>query len=308
MTDETLPVTEARNPRSMELDALPVEEILRVINAEDRIVADAVAVTIPQIARAVEQVVRALRASGRLIYVGAGTSGRIGLLDALECPPTFGVAPEQVQAIVAGGAAAGAGSAPDLEDDAARGAAMVRERTVGPADVVVALAASGNTPFTLGALQEARRRGAATVAVSCVPGSPLAAAADIAITPVVGPEVVTGSTRMKAGTAQKLVCNMLSTTAMVCLGKVYGNLMVEVQPRNAKLAARAVRVVAQAATCPPEDARTWLGRAGGNVKAAIVMARAGVTRAQAEQALRDAGGHVRAALRAVVPNGPGGRP
>lgn len=308
MTDEMLPVTEARNPRSMELDALPVEEILRVINAEDRTVADAVAVTIPQIARAVEEVVRALRAGGRLIYVGAGTSGRIGLLDAVECPPTFGTSPEQVLAIVAGGPAAETASAADLEDDQALGEAMVRERGVGGEDVVVALAASGGTPFTLGALREARRRRATTVAVTCVPGSPLAAGAEIAITPAVGPEVVTGSTRMKAGTAQKLVCNMLTTAAMVRLGRVYGNLMVEVQPRNAKLAARAVRVVAQAVNCPPEDARVWLDRAGGNVKTAIVMAHASVSRDRAERALREADGSVRTALRAVTPRGAEGRP
>ncbi len=307
MADEMLPVTEARNPRSMELDALPVEEMLRVINAEDRTVADAVAATIPQIARAVEEVARALRAGGRLIYVGAGTSGRIGLLDAVECPPTFGTSPEQVLAIVAGGPAAEAGSAADLEDDQALGEAMVRERTVGEKDVVVALAASGRTPFTLGALQEARARRATTVAVTCVPDSPLAAGAEIAITPAVGPEVLTGSTRMKAGTAQKLVCNMLTTAAMVRLGRVYSNLMVEVQSRNAKLAARAVRTVAQAAACPPEDARVWLERAGGNVKIAIVMAR-GVSRDRAERALREADGSVRIALHAVTPRSGDRRP
>lgn len=294
--EKTLPVTEARNPRSVDLDVLSTEQMLRVINAEDRTVPDAVAAQMPQIAGAVEAAARALRGGGRLIYVGAGSSGRIGLLDAVECPPTFGVAPAQVQAIVAGGDAADTGSAAELEDDPALGAAMMAQRSVGSRDLVVGLAASGTTPFTLGALREARRRGAATVAITCVPGSPLAQAADIAITPLVGPEVLTGSTRMKAGTAQKLVCNMLTTAAMARLGKVYSNLMVEVQPRNAKLAARAVRVIAQAVDCSPEDAQIWLSRASGDVKTAIVMARTGVSRERAQAVLRGADGVVRAAV------------
>lgn len=289
-------MTEARNPRSMDLDTLSTSEILQVINAEDRTVAEAVQAQIPHITRAVEAVVRALRAGGRLIYVGAGTSGRIGLLDAVECPPTFGVAPEQVQAIVAGDAAAEAGSAAEAEDDPSLGAAAIRERGVGPHDLIMGLAASGTTPFTLGAMAEARRRGATTVAVTCVPESPLAQGADLAITPVVGPEVLTGSTRMKAGTAQKLVCNMVSTAAMVRVGAVYSNLMVGVQPRNAKLVARAVRIITQAVDCTPEEASTLLTQAAGDVKTAIVMARAGVSREQAHTLLVQAGGEVRGAL------------
>ena len=297
MNDEkALPVTEMRNPRSMDLDLLSSEQMLRVINAEDRTVADAVAAQIPQIAKAVEAAAGALRGGGRLIYVGAGSSGRIGLLDALECPPTFGVAPEMVQAIVAGGGAAEAGSAAELEDDPALGADLIAQQSVGSRDIVVGLAASGTTPFTLGALREAHRRGAMTVAITCVPGSPLAQAAGIAITPLVGPEVLTGSTRMKAGTAQKLVCNMLTTATMVRLDKVYSNLMVEVQPRNAKLAVRAVWMIAQAVDCSPEDARAWLGRAGGDVKTAIVMARTGVSRERARALLVQADGAVRVAL------------
>lgn len=296
MNDEkTLPVTEMRNPRSEDLDLLSSEQMLQVINAEDRTVADAVSAQIPQITEAVEAATRALRGGGRLIYVGAGSSGRIALLDAVECPPTFGVLPEQVQAIVAG-TDAEASSAAELEDDPALGAAMIAQRAVGARDIVVGLAASGTTPFTVGALGEARRRGAATVAITCVPGSPLAQLAGIAITPEVGPEVLTGSTRMKAGTAQKLICNMLSTVVMVRLGKVYSNLMVDVQPRNAKLAARAVRVIAQAADCSPEDARAWLTRADGEVKTAIVMARTGVSRERARVLLRQANGAVRMAL------------
>jgi len=209
-----LPVTEMRNPRSMDFDLLSTEQMLQVINAEDRTVADAVATQIPRIAEAVEAATRALAGGGRLIYVGAGSSGRIAQLDAVECPPTFGVTAEQVQAIVAGGEYAQAGSAAELEDDPALGAAAIAQRAVGARDVVVGLAASGTTPFTLGALREARRRGAATVAITCVPGSELAQLAGIAITPEVGPEVLTGSTRMKAGTAQKLICNMLTTVTM----------------------------------------------------------------------------------------------
>lgn len=297
MNDQnTLPVTEQRNARSMDFDLLPAEQMLQMINAEDRAVPDAVAAQIPQIVLAVEAAARALAGGGRLIYVGAGSSGRIAMLDAVECPPTFGVAPEQVQAIVAGGATAEAGSAAELEDDPAMGAAAIEQRVVGPRDLVVGLAASGTTPFTLGAMREARRRGAATVAITCVPGSPLAQLAAIAITPDVGPEVLTGSTRMKAGTAQKLVCNMLTTVTMARLGKVYSNLMVDVQPRNAKLMARAVRIIAQAVGCSPEDARVWLTRAGGEVKTAIVMARAGASRERAHELLRQAHGAVRDAV------------
>lgn len=297
MTDERVPITEARNTRSMDLDTMSISEILKLINIEDRTVADAVAVQIPQLTHVVEAVVRALRAGGRLIYVGAGTSGRIGLLDAVECPPTFGVAPEQVQAIVAADGSGEADSAPEAEDDPTLGTAAIRERGVGSSDVVIGLAASGTTPFTLGAIAEAKRRGATTVAVTCVPGSPLAQGADLAITPVVGPEVVTGSTRMKAGTAQKLVCNMVSTAVMVRLGAIYSNLMVGMQPRNAKLIGRAVRIITQAADCTPEEARTLLTQAGGDIKTAIIMARVHVSRERAHTLLTQAGGEVRGALR-----------
>lgn len=238
--------TEQRNPRTMEMDRLSTEEILRVINQEDHSVPDAVAAEIPQIAKAVEAVVRAVRSGGRVIYVGAGTSGRIGLLDALEWPPTFGVEPELIPVLVAGGSQATIGSAAPSEDDAAAGAAEVSAVGAGPNDAVVAIAASGVTPFVLGAVTEARRRGCTVIGLCNVPGSLLEGAADIPITPVTGPEVLTGSTRMKAGTSQKMVLNMLSTAAMVRLGKVYSNLMVDMSPSNQKLAARARRMVAQA--------------------------------------------------------------
>ncbi|MDR7555663.1 MAG: N-acetylmuramic acid 6-phosphate etherase [Armatimonadota bacterium] len=290
------PPTEQRLPASRHLDRLTVTEILRLINREDRRVPVAVGAEIPRIARAVRAVVRALAAGGRVVYVGAGTSGRIGLLDALEWPPTFGVAPDRIRAVVAGGARATIGSAAPAEDDRAGGAAAIRRLRVGRRDVVVGLAASGTTPFVLGAVAEARRRGAVVVGVTSVPGSPLARAAHIAITPRTGPEVLTGSTRMKAGTAQKLVLNMLSTAAMVRLGKVYSNLMVDLVPANRKLWARAVRIVAEATGRDARAAARLLRAAGGRPKVAIVMALAQCSRAEAQRRLARAGGHVRRAI------------
>jgi N-acetylmuramic acid 6-phosphate etherase len=292
------PPTEQRLPASRDLDRLAIDEILRLINREDRRVPVAVGAEIPRIARAVRAVVRALRAGGRVIYVGAGTSGRIGLLDALEWPPTFGLRPDRIRAVVAGGARATIGSAAPAEDDRAGGAAAMRALRVGARDVVVGLAASGATPFVLGAVAEARRRGAVVVGLTSVPGSPLARAAHIAITPRTGPEVLTGSTRMKAGTAQKLVLNMLSTAAMVRLGKVYSNLMVDLVPANRKLWARAVRIVAEAAGVDARAAARLLRAAGGRPKVAIVMALARCSRAEAQRRLARAGGHVRRAIAA----------
>jgi N-acetylmuramic acid 6-phosphate etherase len=288
--------TEQRNPRSMNLDRMSTRDILRLINAEDRRVPAAVAREIPRIARAVDAVVRAIQAGGRVIYVGAGTSGRIGLLDALEWPPTFGVSPDLVKVVVAGGAQAAIGSSAPAEDDAERGRAEVAALAVGPRDIAFGIAASGVTPFVLGAVEEARRRGAAVVGLSNVPRSPLAAIADIAITPAVGPEVLTGSTRMKAGTSQKMVLNMISTTAMVRLGKVYTNLMVDMSPSNQKLAARARRMVAQATGLSPAESARLLDEAGGRAKVAIVMALRRVDRGGAETRLIRSGGHVRAAV------------
>lgn len=288
--------TEQRNPRSMELDRLSTEEILRLINEEDRRVPDAVGGEIPSIVLAVRALVRAISAGGRVIYAGAGTSGRIGLLDALEWPPTFGVDPNSIRAVVAGGAAASIETVPPAEDDAEAGAAEIAALQCGPADVVVGIAASGVTPFVLGAVEEARRRGCTTIGLSNVPGSRLARVADVAITPVVGPEVLTGSTRMKAGTSQKLVLNMLSTAAMVQLGKVYSNLMVDVSPSNRKLAARAHRIIAEAAGTDLKTSRHLLGQAGGSAKVAIVMALAGVDREAAETLLERSSGHVREAV------------
>jgi N-acetylmuramic acid 6-phosphate etherase len=289
--------TEQRNPNSMSLDEMSAEEIVRLINDEDRGVPSAVAAEIPNIVKAVHAVVRALRAGGRVVYVGAGTSGRIGLLDALEWPPTFGVDPATIRAVVAGGAQAAIDVSTPSEDDAEAGAAEMIALRVGANDVVVGIAASGVTPFALSAVAEAKRRGAATVGISNVAGSPLSAASDIAIAPVVGPEVLTGSTRMKAGTAQKMVLNMISTAAMVRLGKVYSNLMIDMPARNRKLAARACRMVAQAAGIDTEAGEHLLREAGGSAKVAVVMAIRQVDRMTAESALDRAGGHVREAIK-----------
>jgi len=289
-------LTEQSNPVSAGIDRLPVEEALRIINAEDRKVAEAVEKEIPAIARAVESIVKAFRRGGRLFYIGAGTSGRLGVLDAAECAPTFGVPPEMVQGIIAGGELALEGPTEASEDDAAAGALDLEARDFTAADVLVGIAASGRTPYVLGAVAAARAMGAVTAGISCTPDSELARAVDIAITPLTGPEVVAGSTRMKAGTAQKLVLNMLSTVSFLQMGYVYGNLMVNVQPVNAKLADRATRIVAQAANVSHEQARDSLVAADNNVRVAIVMLKAGVARGEAERRLEAAGGNVARAL------------
>jgi N-acetylmuramic acid 6-phosphate etherase len=262
-------LTEQSNPASAHIDTLSTLEMLRVINAEDRKVADAVEREIPAIARAVDAIAAALSRGGRLFYIGAGTSGRLGVLDASECPPTFGVAPEMVQGIIAGGEAALSRAAETTEDDPAIGARDLTSRGFTANDILAGIAASGRTPYVLGAMAEAKRLGAITIGISCTPDSELARAADIAITPLVGPEAITGSTRMKAGTAQKLVLNMLTTGAFIRMGYVYGNLMVNVQPKNSKLLDRACRIIAQAAGVSYERAEELLAEAGNNVPAAI---------------------------------------
>jgi len=288
-------LTEQLNPASASIDALPTEEMLRIVNAEDRRVAEAVGREIPAIARAVDAIVAAFRRGGRLFYIGAGTSGRLGVLDASECPPTFGAAPGMVQGIMAGGEAALSRATETTEDDPAIGARDLADRGFTASDVLVGIAASGRTPYVLGAVAEAKRLGAATVAISCTPDSELARAVDISIAPLVGPEVIAGSTRMKAGTAQKLVLNMLSTGAFIRMGYVYGNLMVNVQPKNAKLLDRARRIVAQAAGVSYERAGELLD-AGGGVAAAILMGKTGIGREEAERRLAQAGGSISEAL------------
>ena len=279
------------------MEALDTEQLLRLINSEDRRVAEAVAAEIPNIALAVEAIVAAVRAGGRLFYIGAGTSGRLGVLDAVECPPTFNTPPELVQGILAGGEGALSRASEASEDDPAAGERDLTARGFAARDVLVAIAASGRTPYVLGAVAAARKAGAPTVGLSCSPDSELARAVDIAITPLPGAEIIAGSTRMKAGTATKLVLNMLSTATMIKLGHVYGNLMVNVQPRSSKLRDRAVRIIARAAEVSPERAAQLLDGAAGKVKTAVVMGRLGIERAEAENRLSTAGGRVSEALR-----------
>lgn len=289
-------LTEQSNPASAAIDTLPTEEVLRIINTEDRQVALAVEREIPAIARAMDAITAAFERGGHLFYIGAGTSGRLGVLDASECPPTFSVPPEMVQGIIAGGEAALSRATETTEDDPAIGARDLAAHGFTGRDVLVGIAASGRTPYVLGAIAEARQRGAVTVGISCTPDSALGHAVDIAITPLVGPEVVAGSTRMKSGTAQKLVLNMLSTGSFIRLGYVYGNLMVNVQPKNTKLVDRARRIVAEAAGVSYESAGGWLEAAGHSVRTAIVMARTGADRAAAERRLAAAGGRISQAL------------
>lgn len=267
-------LTEQPNPASRHIDTLPTQEILRIINDEDRKVADAVARELPAIAQAVDTIVAAFERGGRLFYIGAGTSGRLGVLDAAECPPTFNVPPEMVQGIIAGGEGALARATEATEDDPATGASDLAARNFSANDVLIGIAASGRTPYVLGAVNEAMRLGAATIGISCTPDSELSRMVTIAITPLTGPEVLAGSTRMKAGTATKLVLNMLTTASFIRLGYVYGNLMVNVQPANSKLRDRAHRIIAQAANVSPRRAATLLDEAGGSVRAAIEMAEA----------------------------------
>ncbi|MBL7201544.1 MAG: N-acetylmuramic acid 6-phosphate etherase [Anaerolineae bacterium] len=291
-------VTEQANPRTADIDALSSLEIVTLINDEDARVAGAVRQQLSQIARAVDLIAARLRQGGRLFYLGAGTSGRLGVLDASEMPPTYGVPPDRVQGFIAGGDVALRRSVEGTEDDAGAGAQVVREASVGERDVVVGIAASGTTPWVIGALAEARGRGAATVGLTCAPGSPLSHLVDVPIVPVVGPEVIAGSSRMKAGTAQKMVLNMLSTATMIRLGKVYGNLMVDVQPTNAKLRERAVRILGDAAGADAESARAALEATGYEVKPALVMLLTGVEATEARRRLDDAAGFVRQAVRA----------
>jgi len=293
----TLPnlLTETRNPASAEIDALPTLDMLRVINAADREVPVSVEREITNIARAVDAITNRLEEGGRLFYVGAGTSGRLGVLDASECPPTFNTPPDLVQGIIAGGDRALRHSVERAEDDAELGRKDLIERDFGAGDAVVGIAASGRTPYVLGALEHARSLGALTVGLSCTPDSEVARAAEIAITPLPGPEIVTGSTRMRAGTATKLVLNMLSTGVMIRMGYVYGNLMVNMQAANEKLTDRARRIIAAIADVTYDEASRLLS-AGGSVRIAILMHKSGLSRAEAEAKLKAAKGRLRVAL------------
>ena len=285
-------LTERRNPRTADIDLASPQEIVDLIGAEDATVAAAVHAQREALARAIELAVAAFHSGGRLLYVGAGTSGRLGVLDAAECPPTFGTDPSMVQGFIAGGPAALTRAQEGAEDRPDAGAADLAAARVGPADFVVGIAASGATPYVRGALAYARQAGARTAIVASTP-IPADLIVDVAIVPIVGPEVITGSTRMKAGTATKLVLNTITTGAMVRLGKTYGNLMVDLRATNAKLTARSERIVAEVCGISREAARQALAGAGGGVKLAIVMQKRGVDRAHAERLLTEAGGLLR---------------
>jgi len=297
-------LTEQRLPESMALDAMPLRDAVALMNQQDARAVAAVGAVGDAIAAAVEQIVAGLRQGGRLFYVGAGTSGRLGVLDASECPPTFRTDPDLVQGIIAGGEAAMFRSQEGAEDRAEDGAAVIDARNVGPNDTVVGIAAGGTTPFVHGALQRAHQRGAATVFLTCVQPFDGEPPADVVIRPLTGPEVVTGSTRLKAGTATKLVLNMLSTLAMVQLGKVYENLMVDLQAGNEKLRDRALRIVCTVTGTSRAHAQALLDQADGHVKLAIAMQLCGVDAARARSLLEKAGGSLRAAVSAALRPGP----
>ena len=295
-------LTERRNPRTAAIDLAAPLEIVDLLNAEDRSVADAVATQREQIARTIELAECAFRAGGRLFYVGAGTSGRLGVLDASECPPTFGTDPTMVQGIIAGGREALVGSREGAEDVAADGATAMDECNVGPHDLVVGIAASGTTPYVRGALERARTLGARTAMLACSPPpAELVKLVDVAIVPITGPEAVTGSTRMKAGTATKMVLNMITTGAMIRLGKTYGNLMVDLRAMSQKLVDRGERIMMEVCGVTRAEARALIDAADGSVKTAIVMQKRSLSRAEAERALQDAGGVVRRAVGEAPP-------
>ncbi len=269
MTETALPITEQENPRSKDLSSQSTAEIVSLMNEEDALVAAAVKRVLGDVVKAVDETVARLAKGGRLFYTGTGTSGRLGVLDASECPPTFGVSPELVQGVIAGGYDACYRAVEASEDDADAGAADLKAKGFGPGDVLVGIAASGRTPYTVGAVKFARALGAFTVGLTCVPGSPITEAAELSIVPVVGPEVLTGSSRLKAGTAQKMVLNMISTATMVRLGYVSGNRMSNLQPRNVKLRDRAVRIVMAETGVNHETATTALESSNWIVKQAV---------------------------------------
>lgn len=292
-------ITEGRNPASQNIDELSTEAMLRVINDEDKKVALAVEAIVPQIAAAVDAICAAFQAGGRLIYCGAGTSGRLGILDASECPPTFGTPREQVVGLIAGGHTAILQAVENAEDNREQGAQDLKDIHFSRHDVLVGIAASGRTPYVLGALAYANELGATTVSLTCNLCSAMSQVAAIALTPVVGPEVVTGSSRMKAGTAQKLVLNMLTTGSMIRSGKVYGNLMVDVEATNQKLVQRQVNIVMQATDCDEATASAALTACGGHCKTAILMVLADLAADEAKALLSQHQGFIRQALQAA---------
>ncbi|EKL3979258.1 N-acetylmuramic acid 6-phosphate etherase [Morganella morganii] len=294
--DLTSMITESRNPASADIDSLPTLDMLRVINREDQTVALAVEKTLPQVAQVVDAVAQAFRLGGRLIYMGAGTSGRLGILDASECPPTFGTPAEQVVGLIAGGHKAILKAVENAEDNRELAVSDLKALNFSEKDVLVGIAASGRTPYVLGGMEYALSLGATVAAVSCNPDSEMSRLAGIAIIPVVGPEVITGSSRMKAGTAQKLILNMITTGAMIRSGKVYGNLMADVEATNAKLVERQKRIVMAATECDRATAEQALAACDGHCKTAIVMILAQLSAGDAKALLAQHQGFIRDAL------------
>ena len=290
-------ITEQRNPNSMHVDSLSALEIVQLMNDEDKQVPLAIEKCLPQIAQAVECIVAAFQQGGRLVYIGAGTSGRLGVLDASECPPTFGVSPEMVKGIIAGGERALRHPIEWAEDSKAQAVVDLQTIQFSSKDVLVGIAASGRTPYVIGALEYAKSLGSVTVSIASNPNSAMANIVDIAIDTVVGPEVLTGSSRLKSGTAQKLVLNMLTTASMILMGKCYQNLMVDVQASNEKLKARAIRIVMQATDCDKALAEETLKQADQNAKLAIMMILSGLERVQAETLLEKHQGKLQLALK-----------
>jgi len=288
--------TERRNPRSVDIDLFPTERILKIINAEDALVANAVAAAIPQIAKVVDIATESIRAGGRVIYVGAGTSGRIGVVDAAECPPTFGTPPEWIQALIAGGTKAFIYGVEGLEDDREKAAADLKSKKLTKNDLVIGIAASGNTPYTCAALEFAKSKGAQTAAVVCAENSAMSKIAGITVYAAVGPEVISGSTRMKAGTAQKLVLNMISTAAMIKLGMTYSNWMINVGMTNEKLRERGQHILQEILGVKANEAARLVEASGSNLKVAGIMGATGCTRAEAENRLTEANGNLRAVI------------
>lgn len=289
-------ITEQRNPNSMNIDQLSALEIVRVMNEEDKLVPQAIERCLPQIAQAVERIVQAFQQGGRLIYMGAGTSGRLGVLDASECPPTFGVSSEMVRGLIAGGERAIRHPVEGAEDNKTAAVEDLKAIQFSSKDVLVGIAASGRTPYVIGGLEYAKQCGAATVSIASNPNSAMAQIAEIAIDTVVGPEVLTGSSRLKSGSAQKMVLNMLTTASMILMGKCYENLMVDVQASNEKLRARAIRIVMQATECDKTTAEQALLEADNHAKLAIMMVLSGLEKAEAEGLLAEKSGKLRAAL------------
>jgi N-acetylmuramic acid 6-phosphate etherase len=287
---------ERRNPRSVDIDLFPTERILKIINGEDALVANAVAAAIPQIAKIVDTATECIHAGGRIIYVGTGTSGRIAVVDAAECPPTFGIPADWFQAMMAGGTRALMHALESSEDDREKAASDLKTRKLTKADLVIGIAASGNTPYTNAALEFARSKGAKTAAIVCAENSAMSKTADLTVCTAVGPEVITGSTRMKAGTAQKLVLNMISTATMIKLGMTYSNWMINVSMTNNKLRERGQHILQEILGVKPDEAASLVQASGSNLKVAVIMGALGCTKEEAENRLSDAKGNLRAVI------------